>query len=827
MTDNNEQSAELQAILSTFDGLKQAIVENKAEIQAYKKKYLKKTNPDAEWIDAGGIQNYKQNERIVILHLSNAIVRLEWINPQTLHVRINPGGSDIPPYFSYFVQDDMTLDEQIPVIQDNAKTITVKIADFSYVIDKATFSIHCLKDETLIWENALFSWTEDQESAGLSVNLQADEASFGTGERAFELNLRGRELPIWNRDPGGYERGDDPINANVPFYAGVHGSVAYGVLWDASSFATFDIGASNSNQLRITGETDAISCYFFAGNRVEDVLFHYSNVTGWMKMPPLWALGYQQSRYSYLSQEEVLRVAAELRERDTPCDVIYLDIHYMDGYRIFTWDKKNFPDMKGMIDKLHAMGMKLIPILDPGIKVDDGYIGYESGKENDVFVKYPDGEYASGVVWPGLCHFPDFSSADVRQWWVEHLADLMETGVDGLWNDMNEPLIFDDEAGPQDLPSFVQHDKEGMGATHGEIHNVYGTLMAQASLAALEKHRPGKRQFNFIRACTAGTQRYASSWTGDNHSEWDDLHLAITTTLQMGLSGIAFTGADVGGFMRDTDGELLTRWTQAGAFMPFFRNHSAVDTIYQEPWRFGQPYEDAIRDVIQLRYRLMPYLYTAFAQNAFYGTPIVRPIFMAEPENPNIRDIDDSFMVGDNMLVAPILKPGSLRRTVYLPDGDWYELNTNQRYHGGNVVSVEAPLERIPIFVKSGTVMPMWDDLQHLSEPDIKTLKLRVYTDTGETMLYEDAGEGLDYQKGDYRWVKYVAVENTDSLTLTRTVEGDYTPTYKEIELQLVGSRSEITRIDVDGITHFNVEERNGMYVITVDADFNEVHFRA
>lgn len=826
MTDN-KKSSELDLVVNTIDDFEKQIVDNKVVMQGYNDKYLEKVTPDTEWIEAGTVQSYQQNGRILILKLSDAIVRVEWVNPQTLHVRINTKNEGFEPYFSYFVQNDVIHDEELPVVQNSEARLTVKIDDFNYVIDKATFSIRCTRNETLIWENALFSWTHDEKSASLSVHMQADEASFGTGERAFELNLRGRDVEIWNTDPGGYARGDDPINANVPFYVGVHDKVAYGILWDSSYRTRFNIGHDNPDKLQIIGEVNEISCYFFAGDSVEDVLYHYTNVTGRMKMPPLWVAGYHQSRYSYMTQEEVLSIASEMRERKIPCDVIYLDIHYMEGYRVFTWDKKNFPDMKGMIGKLHEMGIKLVPILDPGVKVDAGYIGYESGKEHDVFLKYPDGEYASGVVWPGLCHFPDFSSPTVREWWVNELSGLLETGVDGIWNDMNEPLIFDNESGPADLPSFVEHDKEGMGAKHGEIHNVYGTLMAQASLMALEKHRPGKRQFTFTRACTAGTQRYASSWTGDNHSTWDDLHIAITTALQMGLSGIAFTGADVGGFMHDTDGELLTRWTQAGAFMPFFRNHSAVDTIHQEPWQFGQPYEDAIREAIQLRYRLIPYLYTAFAQNVFYGTPIIRPVFMAEPHNPNIRDIDDSFMVGDNMLVAPILKPDALRRTVYLPEGDWYDWHTNKRYHGGNVVSVDAPLERIPIFIKSGTVMPIWDNLQDLSEPAIETLKLRVYTDTGKTVLYEDAGERLDYQKGDFRWVTYQAVENTDSLTLTRRAKGNYTPAYTKIELQLVGSRSEITRIDVDGITHFAVKERNGMYVIIVDADFKEVAFRA
>ncbi|MGJ3240476.1 MAG: TIM-barrel domain-containing protein [Anaerolineae bacterium] len=826
MADDNTQY-EQDFVVKTVDDFKQQIVDNKAVMQAYRAKYQQKLDATEAWQAFASVTHIEQDGRTIKLTLEGGIAHLTWITPSTLHVRIMRQDEAEHPHFSYIVQDQVTYDETLPRLHIIDELITVEIGAFTYEIEQNTFTLRCLRDETIMWEHAQFEWQAQNKQIAVDIALQKDEASYGTGERAFDLNLRGRDLPIWNTDPGGYQRGDDPINACVPFYLGVHQGGSYGVLWDSTSRTHFDIGSSDTARLRISGSGDGLSCYFFTGQGADDVLNAYTNITGRMALPPLWAIGYHQSRYSYMNADEVLATARKLHERQIPCDAIYLDIHYMDGNRVFTWDRENFPDMKAMIDQLHDMGIKVVPILDPGVKVDAGYAGYDSGIEQDVFVKYPDDTYSSGVVWPGLCHFPDFSAPAVRGWWVEQLNNLLETGIDGIWNDMNEPLVFDDETGPVDLPDFVQHDKEGLGATHEEIHNVYGTLMARASLMALQQHRPDKRQFTFTRACTAGTQRYASSWTGDNHSTWDDLHIAITTCLQMGLSGIAFTGSDVGGFMRDVDGELLTRWIQAGAMMPFFRNHSAVDVIQQEPWCFGERYEVAIRDAIQLRYRLMPYLYTAFAQHAHYGLPIIRPVFMAEPDNPNIRDIDDCFMLGDNMLVAPILKPQSIRRSVYLPDGDWYELHTNRRYHGGTLVSVDAPLAYTPIFVRSGTVLPMWDTRLSLSKLTIDTLKLRVYTDSGKTVIYEDAGEGLAYRDGDYRWVTYQAEEHADSLTLTRSVVGDYNAPYQQIELQLVGARSAITQIDVDGMAHFNIKTVDDMTVITVKADFKEVKFKA
>lgn len=827
MVDDNQQATEQDFVIRTVDDFEQQIIDNKAIIQAYNERYLQEKSTDAEWHLSGNIQKFERIKNGILIHLDNGVAQLIWINPQTLHLRIAPQAQILSDYFSYFVADTLKTDLVDLVINDTATELSIAVGGYQYTINKSNLAMTCSHNDSVQWAQSSFNWTSDLSEVGVHIQLHADEACYGTGERAFGLNLRGRQLPIWNTDPGGYARGDDPINACVPFYLGVHNTAAYGVLWDDSSRALFDIGASHADELRITGETNTLSCYFFTGKTASDVLSLYSNVTGYMQMPPLWALGYHQSRYSYMSADEVLSVARELREREIPCDVIYLDIHYMSENRVFTWNQANFPDMAGMIEQLHAMNMRIIPILDPGIKAEVGYVGHDTGVEADVFVKYPDGEYAAGVVWPGLCYFPDFTSENVRTWWVEQLAPLLETGIDGIWNDMNEPLIFDNVSSPVDLPDYVQHDKEGHGGTHLELHNVYGTVMAQASLQALEKHRPNQRQFTFTRACTAGTQRIASSWTGDNHSTWDDLHIAISTSLQMGLSGIAFTGSDIGGFMKDTTGELLTRWTQAGALMPFFRNHSAVDVIHQEPWQFGDVYEKPMREAIQLRYQLMPYIYTAFAQHAMYGTPIIRPIFMAEPNNPTLRDIDDSFMLGDTLLIAPILKPKAIRRTVYLPEGDWYNYHTNERYHGGTLVRVEAPLDYIPIFVKSGTVLPLWDTLQHLTNPAIETLKLRVYTDSGETTLYEDAGEGLSYREGAFRWVNYQAEEHTDRLTLTRQVVGDYTPSYKQIELQLIGSRSEITRIDVDGLTHFDFDTSNGINTITVKADFKQATFLA
>jgi alpha-glucosidase len=823
MTDANQD-----LLQPFFDEFRQVLIDNNKVIAQYDKKYLPKSSEHPlPWHYPGAVKSYRTSGNTLLLECDTAFVLLAFLAPEIVHIRVQLDSDDFSDYFSYLVAnrnsnvDTITVQEKGE--EDDDLPLVVRLGDYSYEIDRTNTHITCYEGAKQIYAHADgIRWRANGE-VGLSIALVDDEASFGTGERAFDLNLRGRKVNLWNIDPGGYQRGDEPINYCVSYYLGVHQNGVYGLLWDNSAKGVIDIGAAKSDELQISTETEKLSYYLFAGADVNSVMERYTQVTGRMHLPPLWAIGYHQSRYSYMNQDEVLLIAQEFRDRGIPCDALYLDIHYMVGYRIFTWDKDAFPDMQWMIQRLHDMGMKLVTILDPGVKVDEGYAGYDNGIKADIFLKYPDGINAAGVVWPGLCHFPDFTSPKGRVWWGEQVNALLSCGVDGLWNDMNEPLIFQPDAPPTELPIYVQHDKEGRGGTHHELHNVYGTQMGRASREALEKHRPGKRQFSIIRAGAAGAQRYTSSWTGDNFSTWDDLRLSISVVLQMGLSGISFTGADVGGFGYDCDGELLTRWTQAAALHPFFRNHSAVDTIRQEPWVFGQPYEMYIREAIELRYRLLPYLYTAFAECSYYGHPIVRPVFMVEPHNSHIRTIDDAYLVGDKILVAPVMTKQALRRTVYLPEGDWYNFHTNERFVGGTVISVEAPLNVLPLFVKSGTVLPLYPIMRHTHEKVVDTLTLRVYTDSGETTIYEDSGEGLAYQQGEYRWVTYRCLETTDALVIERTIEGNFTPEYTTIELQVVGATQEIKKVEVDGVAIPNIRYEGDTMIATISANFKQV----
>ncbi len=690
------------------------------------------------------------------------------IHANCLHVRLVPNDT---PAFSYAVLPDVQPSIQLMLATHNDQTLQATFGAYTLTLTLAPANLTIAHNERVVYQEREGIQRADTPHVALTSHLPTQAAVYGTGERTFDLNLRGRALTLWNTDAGSYQRGFEPINYCVPFALWVTPESCVGVFFDNTHRGTIDIGSTHTDALRWQFEGGDVSYYLMLDDAPAAVVAHFTALTGRMPLPPLWTLGHHQARYSYFTQAEVLAIAEQMRDHKLPCDALYLDIHYMDGFRVFTWDKTAFPDLKGLVDALHAQNLHLVVILDPGVKVDPEYPAYQDGIQAGIFMTMPDQKPVEGVVWPGLCHHPDFTNPKARTWWQAQLKPLLETGVDGVWNDMNEPLYFSED-GAMSPPDYVQHAKEGIGGTHAELHNVYGHLMAQASYEALRAHAPQKRPFNFTRSGYAGTQRHASSWTGDNTATWDNMRLAIAMNLNMGLSGQSFTGPDIGGFARDTNGELLARWYQACVLFPYYRNHSAIDTIAQEAWRFGEPYLSVIRRAVETRYRLLPALYTAFAECHFNGTPILRPIFTLERDPaPFVYDIDDSYALGEQILVAPILAPHTLRRSVYLPKGSaWYDFWTHARYEGGQVIRVDAPLDTVPLFVKAGTVLHIAQLVQHLSSyPPIE--RIVIYAGEGATRIYEDAGDGFDYQHGAYRWITY---QTSADGSYTRTIKGNY-----------------------------------------------------
>ena len=658
----------------------------------------------------------------------------------------------------------------------------------------------------------------------LNKRREPGERYFGCGERVSGLEKTGSHQVFWNVDPPlGHTASFNNLYSSIPFVFSLVDGRARGLFFDNTHRVEFDLALEDEDRAYYGAEGGDLVYYVFCGPTPREVVGRYTELTGRTPMPPVWALGNQQCRYSYMDEAEVRDVARNFRERDIPCDVIYLDIHYMDGYRVFTWDGERFPDPAGLISDLREQGFRVVTIVDPGVKVDENYHVYAEGRERDLFCKTQAGDEYHNAVWPGTCAFPDFTNPEAREWWGDNQRVLIDAGVAGIWCDMNEPALFIPQGAT--MPEDVVHPGGAGGEPrlHGQIHNAYGSLMARAAREGLKRLRPYERPFVITRAGYAGLQRHALQWTGDNTSWWEHLWMSMPQLQNLGLSGVAWTGVDVGGFGDDTNAELLARWTEFGVFQPFCRNHTTLGSRHQEPWAFGEPCESVCRGMIQLRQRLIPYLYTLFEECNRTGAPILRPLLFEHPEDVTTYTADDEFLLGDALLVAPITRPGIEHRHVYLPRGTWFHLWTGDRLDGPAHVLAHAPLGEPAIYVKANTPIPMGPDMAHTGERPTDPLTLLVYPAeiavTGEFVLYEDAGDGYAHESGEYarRATSCEATGNRISVTLGER-EGSFVPACEEISLQLRGIRSspQSVRIGDDAARAASYDAEAGILTVSL-----------
>ena len=743
----------------------------------------------------GALLSHRVEGQAVDLSCDNGLLRLEVLAPDLLRLRLLPAtaGPAVEPPFSYALDPDVQWPPVPFDLAENEAGLLLRTAGLHCRIDRAPCRLS-------FFDAAGRPLSEAGDGLGYrgagvycTRRLVEAEAVYGLGEKAFGLNLRGRRLEMWNTDPQCYLPGDDPIHLNIPTLVALREGRAYGFFFDNPGRARFDLGRARPDRLRYEADGGELCVYFFAGPTMPAVLERYTRLTGRMPLPPRWMLGYHQSRWSYFPEQAVRDLAAEFRRRRFPCDALHLDIHYMDGYRVFTWDRERFSRPARLLADLGAEGFRVICILDPGVKVDPGYHVHDGGLDRDAFCRLPDGRLFRGPVWPGQCYFPDYTHPGVRAWWGGLYASLLADGVAGFWNDMNEPAIFGGE-----MPRTVRHHYEGRGASHEQVHNVYGLLMARAAAEGVRRLRPEARVPLISRAGYAGLQRYALVWTGDNNSRWEDLRIGVSMCLNLGLSGVALCGPDVGGFAGDCDGELLVRWTQVGALTPFFRNHSAIGTACQEPWAFGEPYASICRRWIELRYELLPYVYTAAWQAARTGLPMMRPLSLAYPDDRRTYSLDDQFLLGDALLAAPVGRPGQVSRRVYLPGGAWYDFWTGARCWGE--VEAAAPLELMPLYVRAGTVLPRGPVLQHTGQWPPPALRLHIYPGDGQSWLYEDDGLSQDYHRGELRLTRFVVeMAGAGGLAVRREVEGPFDPGYGRFEICVHGLDGPPRAVRLDG----------------------------
>ncbi|PWT79078.1 MAG: alpha-glucosidase [Chloroflexi bacterium] len=608
--------------------------------------------------------------------------------------------------------------------------------------------------------------------------LPPGEHILGAGECTAPLDRRGQHIVYWNTDPP-QPHGDQTrsMYVSIPFWMGLRAGRCYGIFFDTTWRSDLDAGASRPDLVSFGARGGDLTYYVLAGPTIAQVLDCYAALTGRLCLPPRWALGYGQSRWTYYPEEAVRAVATNFRDRSIPCDSLWLDIDYMDGYRDFTWSPRRFPEPDKLIGELREAGYKVITIIDPCVKADPTDPTFTDGLEHGYFLHRADGSLYTGEVWPGDCAFPDFSRADVRLWWGELHRPLLDTGIAAIWNDMNEPSLTDrfilDSSTPQGstLPADVLHYPDGpAGAalSHEAFHNAYGLQMARATYEALARLRPDRRPFVLTRSGYAGIQRYASIWTGDNQSAWEHLRLASRMSLALGLSGMPLVGFDTGGFWENATGPLLVRFTQLGAVFPFFRNHSAMETESQEPWAFGQPFEALCRRAIELRYRLLPYVYTVVAEAMRTGAPIARALIYAYPDDEALVNVDDQHLLGKDLLCAPVVEDNQPQRIVAFPRGAWIDWETGERFTGPQRRRVDSPLDVLPLFVREGAVIPLGPVMQYTGELVEEPLTLACYLAEGDEYqqavaqgeLYEDDGETPAYQEGRSRLVSLTAIRS-------------------------------------------------------------------
>jgi len=731
----------------------------------------------------------------------DAKVEVVVVTDLIIRVRLAPHGVFLEE-FSYAV----------PKLEHKAAEFTLYEDDIEFRVATKSINCHIRKKDFFISfsdsESHVTSsdavpmhWEENVKFGGYYVfctkTCHPEESFFGLGDKPTEFNLRGKRLKNWNTDAYSFQWNQDPLYRSIPFYISLNEGIAHGIFFDNTFKAQFDFGGEDTTKTSFWADGGELQYYYIHGPHMMDVVKSYHILTGTHPMPPLWALGYHQCRWSYYPEAKVKKITRGFRENKIPCDGIYLDIDYMDGYRCFTWNRKYFPDPKKMISELAADGFKTVVIIDPGIRVDDNYEVFKQGKENRYFCRRSDDYFMEGHVWPGRCQFPDFTNPEVRTWWGGLFDELVQMGVAGVWNDMNEPAVF----GAGTFPDDVRHQYDGFRGSHRKAHNIYGMQMVRSTYEGLRTIMKNKRPFTITRAGYSGVQRFSSVWTGDNVASWEHLKLGNIQCQRLSISGISFCGTDIGGFSGEPDGELFTRWIQMGAFSPFMRAHSAGDTKEREPWSFGEPYTAINRKFIELRYRLIPYLYSAFWEHHRYGFPILRPIVMHEQDVKLNHFRQDEFTYGDKILICPVMEAGQLKRNVYLPKGKWFNFWTYEVLEGGKEVTVPTPLETMPVFVKAGSVIPEYPVMQYTGQYEIEEVKLNIYYTDYEvnSFLFEDYGETFAYEQDIYLEKKFVVNGNSRELTIQQSMEGLYTPRYEGYHLNIIGLPFRPAKVIADG----------------------------
>ncbi len=759
----------------------------------------------------GKLKSFAKSAKGIELAYENEKVRIEFLKDDLFRIKISQAGKfDEKPSCSVSRLPSSKITLQI---KQDKKQIVLASGTLKVIVNKNPFNVRAVRnDGSVILEG--IDWNIFKEDPYLSMNSgwffrmkkNKDDLFLGLGEKTGGLDKSGRKYQMWNTDILGPESGSDvvpdvkkgdpardpssqaydPYYMSIPFFYRISRKdkfAASGLFFDNPYRGYFDL--DGKDDFTVEFNAGQLTLYVFNGPSISSILEDYSALTGRMELPPMWALGHHQCRWKAYTEKDIRELAANYRKLGIPCDTLWLDIDYMDGFRVFTWNRERFPDMKKLTDEMLEKGFRMITIVDPGVKYDPSYSACREGIKGDHFCRCANGNLFMGRVWPGQTVFPDFTQEKTRRWWGKLNGEhAKKNGLAGIWNDMNEPATKDSDL------SDMRFDFHGENYPHERFHNEYGTLMAMSTKEGLEKAFPGKRTFILSRAGSPGIQRYAANWLGDNFSRWEHMWQSIPMSTGLSISGQPFVGADAGGFAQACNPELLARWIMYAALTPFCRNHNA-DGQGQEPWEMEGKATDVYRKAVKLRYKLLPYIYTAFAESSRNGTPVMAPMPYYFQSDAKAYKADDQYMFGPDLLVAPIYKKDQKSRKVYLPKGDWYDFWTGKSVRGGKTIDVKAPLNIIPLFVRAGAVIPMLsDEIDSTVELKHGEIELHVFVPAcngnWKSLLMEDDGETTDYRKGKYFKTEFILTRNGKKAVLVSRTSGKGFSSFKRKKFKVI-----------------------------------------
>lgn len=754
-----------------------------------------------------GMAAAKSSDRYV---LSANGVTLEISAPRDDIIRVRAGEGALPEDASWAVLPDVRTRRVALEISDKGTTVEVSTKTLSVIVDRKTLSISIcdLAGRTILDDAQGTPIRFDNGGFRVRKAMPNDQHFFGLGDKTGPLDRRGGAFTFWNTDMFGYSPATDPIYKSIPFVIGLNeAGGTYGLFMDNTWRGFMDLGKSERGAWSFGAEGGGVDYYVMTGAAPKDIVQSYAYLTGPAPLTPLWALGFQQSRWSYMTQAEAQGIADRLRKDRIPADVLWLDIDYQDRNRPFTVDRKAYPDLPGLVKRLDGQGMKLVVITDLHIASapNEGYAPYDSGMAADIFMKKPDGKPFVGPVWPGPAVFPDFTQAKAREWWGKNYAEFVAMGVAGFWNDMNEPAVFNSPTRTMPIDVVNTIDSPGFATrktTQAETHNLTGLLNACATFEGVRKLAPDKRPFVMTRASYAGGQRCGATWTGDNTSSWGHLSLSTTQLVSLGLSGFSYSGADIGGFAGNAPSpDLLTRWIEIGAFNPIMRDHYQKGKPEQEVWVHGPEHEAIRRRYIEERYRLMPYIYALAELNSRTGLPLMRPVVLEYPMvvkgGDRVGGTEDQFLLGSDLLIAPPMTWEALTPyNIPLPGVGWYDYWTGERIDKQQV-SETPKLDRLPVFVRPGAIIPKQPLVQSTAETPKGALELHVYPG-GEcgTSLYLDDGVSFGYQRGAF--LRQAIACNADALTFAPRT-GSYKPWWTGFDVVIHGWKGAAPKVTLGG----------------------------